>query len=212
VNNAGYGNLSSVEQIEMKDFREQLETNFFGTVHVTKAALPIFLKQGFGHFVQFSSIGGRLGGPGLSAYQSAKWAVEGFSEVLHKEVSSLGIKVTLIEPGGFRTDWAGSSMNHTEPTEAYRDTVGAMIRHAREYTGRETGDPRKAAQAILRIVEETDPPLRLLLGSDAYALALKVDQDKIAETERWKELTLSTDFEDGEEAHPIPQTFNTQRQ
>ncbi|GLX70562.1 oxidoreductase [Paenibacillus glycanilyticus] len=195
VNNAGYGNVSSIEETQMEDFRAQAETNLWGVVNVTKAALPLLREQGYGHIVQFSSIGGRTGAPGLGAYQMSKWAVEGFSEVLAKEVAPLGIKVTLIEPGGFRTDWAGSSMQHIEPREEYKDTVGGLLKHLREVTGKENGDPAKAAQAILTIVNEENPPLRLLLGSDAVAIANAVDTGKLAETKRWEELSVSTDFE-----------------
>ncbi|WP_336773386.1 oxidoreductase [Paenibacillus sp. MMO-58] len=195
VNNAGYGNVSSIEETPMEDFRAQVETNLWGVVNVTKAALPVLREQGHGHIVQFSSIGGRTGAPGLGPYQMAKWAVEGFSEVLSKEVSSLGLKVTLIEPGGFRTDWAGSSMQHIEPRDEYKDTVGGLLKHLREVTGKENGDPEKAAQAIIAIANEENPPLRLLLGSDAVAIANAVDTGKLAETKRWEKLSVSTDYE-----------------
>ncbi|MBM7564873.1 oxidoreductase [Paenibacillus sacheonensis] len=194
VNNAGYGNVSSIEETTMEDFRAQAETNLWGVVNVTKAALPLLREQGHGHIVQFSSIGGRTGAPGLGPYQMAKWAVEGFSEVLSKEVAPLGLKVTLIEPGGFRTDWAGSSMQHVEPRDEYKDTVGGLLKHLRDVTGKENGDPEKAAQAIIAIVNEENPPLRLLLGSDAVAIANAVDAGKLAETKRWEKLSLSTDF------------------
>ncbi|MGQ7888836.1 oxidoreductase [Paenibacillus sp. WC2504] len=194
VNNAGYGNVSSIEETSMEDFRAQVETNLWGVINVTKVALPLLRKQGHGHIVQFSSIGGRTGAPGLAPYQTAKWAVEGFSEVLSKEVAPLGLKVTLIEPGGFRTDWAGSSMQHIEPREEYRATVGCLLKHLRDTTGKENGDPDKAAQAIIKIVNEENPPLRLLLGSDAVAIANAVDQGKLAETKRWQALSQSTDY------------------
>ncbi|MDU0199498.1 oxidoreductase [Paenibacillus sp. MAH-36] len=194
VNNAGYGNVSSIEETSMEDFRAQVETNLWGVINVTKVALPLLRKQGHGHIVQFSSIGGRTGAPGLAPYQTAKWAVEGFSEVLSKEVAPLGLKVTLIEPGGFRTDWAGSSMQHIEPREEYRATVGGLLKHLRDTTGKENGDPDKAAQAIIKIVNEENPPLRLLLGSDAVAIANAVDQGKLAETKRWQALSQSTDY------------------
>ncbi|MBP3963191.1 oxidoreductase [Paenibacillus lignilyticus] len=195
VNNAGYGNVSSIEETSMDDFRAQVETNLWGTINVTKAALPLLREQGHGHIVQFSSIGGRIGAPGLAPYQLAKWAVEGFSEVLSKEVAPLGLKVTLIEPGGFRTDWAGSSMQHIEPRDEYKDTVGGLLKYLRDSTGKENGDPDKAAQAILTIVNEEHPPLRLLLGSDAVDIASAVDQGKLAETKRWEKLSRSADFE-----------------
>lgn len=198
VNNVGYGNVSSIEETSMEDFRAQVETNLWGVIHVTKAALPLLREQGHGHIVQFSSIGGRTGAPGLAPYQTAKWAVEGFSEVLSKEVGPLGLKVTLIEPGGFRTDWAGSSMQHIAPRDEYQATVGGLLKHLRDTTGNENGDPDKAAQAIISIVNEENPPLRLLLGSDAVAIANAVDQGKLAETKRWQKLSQSTDFESKE--------------
>lgn len=198
VNNAGYGNVSSIEETSMEDFRAQVETNLWGVLNVTKAALPLLREQGHGHIVQFSSIGGRTSAPGLAPYQTAKWAVEGFSEVLSKEVGPLGLKVTLIEPGGFRTDWAGSSMQHIAPRDEYQATVGGLLAHLRDTTGKENGDPDKAAQAIIAIVNEENPPLRLLLGSDAVAIANAVDQGKLAETKRWQKLSQSTDFESKE--------------
>lgn len=194
VNNAGYGNISSIEETSLEDFHAQIDTNLWGVIHVTKATLPVMRKMGFGHIVQVSSVGGRTSTPGLSAYQSAKWAVEGFSEVLSKEVGPLGLKVTIVEPGGFRTDWAGSSMNHVEPMEAYRETVGSKIAYSRSNSGREKGDPAKAALAIIAAVNEEQPPLRLLLGSDAVTIAKTVDRAKLAETERWEQLSVSADF------------------
>ncbi|SFK96806.1 NADP-dependent 3-hydroxy acid dehydrogenase YdfG [Paenibacillus sp. 1_12] len=196
VNNAGYGNMSSIEETSLEDFHAQIDTNLWGVINVTKAALPVLRKQKSGHIVQISSIGGRGGSPGLGAYQAAKWAVEGFSEVLYKEVTPLGIKVTLIEPGGFRTDWAGSSMSHVEAGEDYLDTVGKLQEYIRVKTGTEQGDPAKGAQAIITIVNEENPPLRLLLGSDAVYLAKMIDQGKLAETERWEQLSISTDYAD----------------
>ncbi|MBA2937147.1 SDR family NAD(P)-dependent oxidoreductase [Paenibacillus sp. CGMCC 1.16610] len=194
VNNAGYGNVSSIEETSMEDFRAQVETNLWGVINVTKAALPLLREQGHGHIVQFSSIGGRIAAPGLAPYQAAKWAVEGFSEVLAKEVEPLGIKVTLIEPGGFRTDWAGSSMQQLQPRDEYKNTVGYMMKHFRDNSGKEKGDPEKAAQAIITIVDEENPPLRLLLGSDAVELANAMDNGKLEETKRWEKISLSTDF------------------
>jgi NAD(P)-dependent dehydrogenase (short-subunit alcohol dehydrogenase family) len=195
VNNAGYGNFASIEDVTDEDFRAQLETNFFGVVNVTRAALPLLREQRAGRIIQISSIGGRLGAPGLSAYQSAKWAVEGFSEVLSKEVGPLGIKVTIIEPGGFRTDWAGSSMRVEEVREEYQSTVGVLARYNREHSGQQAGHPAKAAKVILQVAELSEPPLRLLLGSDAVYLARLITEQRVAEDDKWKELSLSTDFE-----------------
>lgn len=141
VNNAGYGDIAPIEDVQDDAFRAQFETNFFGVYNVTRAALPVMRAQGAGHIIQFSSIGGRFGAPGLAAYQSAKFAVGGFSEVLAREVAPLGIKVTVIEPGGFRTDWAGSSMKIADIRPEYQATVGGLARYLRENTGKETGDP-----------------------------------------------------------------------
>ncbi len=198
VNNAGYANVGSIEETTEEDWRAQIETNLWGVINVTRAALPILRKQRSGHFVQISSIGGRTGSAGLGPYQTAKWAVEGFSEVLSREVAPFGIKVTLIEPGGFRTDWGGSSMSITEPSEDYRSIIEGHLDYHNQ-AGNEPGDPAKAAQAIITIVNEANPPLRLLLGKDAVLIAQRVDQTKLAETERWEKLSSSTDFDDSEE-------------
>jgi NAD(P)-dependent dehydrogenase (short-subunit alcohol dehydrogenase family) len=195
VNNAGYGNLASIEDVTDEDFRAQIETNFFGVVNVTKAALPVLREQGSGHIIQISSIGGRAGSPGLSAYQSAKWAVEGFSEVLSKEVAPLGIKVTIVEPGGFRTDWGGSSMTISTWRAEYDQTLGLLTEWRRKHQGKERGNPAKAAEVILQVAEMQEPPLRLLLGSDAVYLAGLVAAQRAAGDEQWKELSLSTDYE-----------------
>jgi NAD(P)-dependent dehydrogenase (short-subunit alcohol dehydrogenase family) len=195
VNNAGYGNLASIEDVTEEDFRAQIETNFYGVVNVTKAALPVLREQRDGHIIQISSIGGRSGSPGLSAYQSAKWAVEGFSEVLSKEVAPLGIKVSIVEPGGFRTDWGGSSMTISKWREEYNPALSTLTEWRRSLQGKERGDPAKAAEVILRIVAMEEPPLRLLLGSDAVYLAGLIAAQRAASDEKWKKLSLSTDFE-----------------
>jgi NAD(P)-dependent dehydrogenase (short-subunit alcohol dehydrogenase family) len=195
INNAGYGNLSSVEDTPIADFRAQIETNLFGTIIVTKAALPYFRERKAGHFIQFSSMGGRIGPPGRGAYSAAKWGVEGFSEVLSREVAPLGIKVTIVEPGGFRTDFAGISTKLSEGRPEYDSTVGKTARFQRDYNGKQPGDPNKAAQAIIQLTREKDPPLRLLLGTDAYNGAEKNDLARLEEARRWKEVSVSTDFE-----------------
>jgi NAD(P)-dependent dehydrogenase (short-subunit alcohol dehydrogenase family) len=198
VNNAGYANIDAIEDFTEEDFRAQIETNLWGVINVTRAALPVLRAQRSGHVIQISSVGGRTVAAGLGPYQTAKWAVEGFSGVLQKEVAPLGIHVTIIEPGGFATDWAGSSMTMHEIRDDYDETVGARVRFmASGYTP--LGDPSKGAQAILEISEVESPPLRLLLGTDGYELARAADQDKLASDERWKELTVSTD-RDGAEA------------
>jgi len=198
VNNAGYANSAPIEEMPDDDFRAQIETNLFGVVNVTRAALPVLHKQRSGHFIQFSSIGGRVGGtPGMGAYQTAKWAVEGFSEVLSNEVKRLGIKVTIVEPGPFRTDWGGSSMGVAPVSEDYDQTVGAMNRF-RESASTWPGDPVRAAKIITDIVRLDEPPLRLLLGAAAVRLAEEASRARAAEAEKWADVSRSADFPAGE--------------
>lgn len=195
ANNAGYANSAPIEETADADFRAQLETNLFGIVNVTKAALPVFREQRSGHFLQFSSIGGRVGGtPGMGAYQTAKFAVEGFSEVLNNEVKPFGVKVTIVEPGAFRTDWGGSSMTIAPVHPDYDETVGAMNRYRLETDGTQAGDPAKAARAILEVVALDTPPLRLLLGKDALTHADRASQSRAEEAATWAHLTTSTDY------------------
>lgn len=194
VNNAGYGNTNSIEDFDLDDFREQVDTNFYGAVHVTRAVLPVLRKQRSGVVMQVSSIGGRRGGTaGLSAYQSAKFALEGFSEVLATEVAPFGVKVIIIEPGGFQTDWAKSSMKIHSVQPDYEQTVGAFAKLARGEDYASRGDPRKAAKALLAIAEEQNPPRRLLLGTDALFIASLSDEERREDAERWRELSASTD-------------------
>jgi NAD(P)-dependent dehydrogenase (short-subunit alcohol dehydrogenase family) len=195
VNNAGYANVNSIEDMEEDDFRAQIETNFFGVVNVTRAALPVLRAQRDGHIIQISSIGGRGSSPGLSAYQSAKWAVGGFSEVLSKEVGPLGIRVTIVEPGGMRTDWAGSSMRMDDLRSDYQPTIGGFAQRVRGNADVMRGDPAKVAQAILQVASEKEPPLRLLLGSDAVFLAGLILSARAEEDAKWKALSVSTDFD-----------------
>ena len=204
ANNAGYGDVGSIEDTSLADFRAQIETNLFGVVNVTKTAIPFLREQSSGHILQFSSIGGRIGPPGRAAYAAAKWGVEGFSEVLAKEVGPLGIKVTIIEPGGFRTDFAGASTTLREGHPEYDSTVGAMIRFQREHNGSQPGDPAKAAAVIIHVTGIEDPPLRLLLGSDAVNGAEKSDLARIEADKKWRDLSLSTDFEVGGRSKELP--------
>jgi NAD(P)-dependent dehydrogenase (short-subunit alcohol dehydrogenase family) len=197
VNNAGYGNVSSIEDTSLADFRAQIETNLFGVITVTKAAIPLMREQRAGHIIQFSSVGGRVGAVGRAPYSAAKWGVEGFSEVLAKEVGPLGIKVTIIEPGGFRTDFAGSSTTIRDGRPEYDSTVGAVARFQRGYNGAQPGDPIKAAAAVINIVGLDAPPLRLLLGSDAVRLVEQHDIARIEADRKWRNLSISTDFEAG---------------
>jgi NAD(P)-dependent dehydrogenase (short-subunit alcohol dehydrogenase family) len=194
VNNAGYGNISAIEDTTSQDFRAQVETNLFGVVNLTKAAIPVMRRQGSGRILQVSSIGGRVGPIGRGAYAAAKWGVEGFSEVLAKEVGPFGIKVTIVEPGGFRTDFAGSSQTIAADNPAYAATVGAVARFQREYDGKQPGDPRKAAAAILQVASHDEPPLRLLLGSDAVRAAAEADRARSETDRKWRHVSESTDF------------------
>src|SRR6201982_1765553 len=211
ANNAGYGNLAAIEDTTIQDFRAQLETNLFGVVNLTKAAIPVMRRQGAGRILQFSSVGGRVGPIGRGAYAAAKWAVEGFSEVLAKEVGPLGIKVTIIEPGGFRTDFAGSSQTILADNPAYASTVGAVARFQREYDGAQPGDPKKAAAAVLPLARVGEPPLRLLLGRDAVRAATEAERARAEADRRWRSLSESTDFVDGsaQRSHPASRLLPT---
>ncbi|MEU3986300.1 SDR family NAD(P)-dependent oxidoreductase [Streptomyces sp. NPDC026672] len=195
VNNAGYGDVAAVEDVTLDDFRAQIDTNFYGVVHVTRAVLPILRAQGSGHIFQVSSVGGRLGTPGLSAYQSAKWAVGGFSSVLAAEVAPLGIKVTVLEPGGMRTDWAGSSMTIPPISDPYGPTVGAFvetIRHADpEAAAANSADPARVARTVVDLAGRADAPVRLLLGRDAVRYGGAAGEALAASDEKWRPVSES---------------------
>jgi NAD(P)-dependent dehydrogenase (short-subunit alcohol dehydrogenase family) len=197
VNNAGFGNVAPIEDTTMEEFRAQIETNLFGVIIVTKAVLPYFREQRAGHIFQITSIAGRLGPIGRAPYAAAKWGVEGFSETLAREVAPLGVKVTIVEPGGFRTDFAGSSTDLREGRPEYDATVGATVRFQRDYNGKQPGDPAKAGAALLHLASLPEPPLRIVLGSDAYNAAEKNELAKIESDRQWKDLSYSTDFSKG---------------
>jgi NAD(P)-dependent dehydrogenase (short-subunit alcohol dehydrogenase family) len=202
VNNAGYANSAAIEETSDDDFRAQIEANLFGAVTVTKAALPVLRRQRSGHFIHFSSIGGRVGGtPGLAAYQTAKWGLEGFSEVLAAEVGPFGLKVTIVEPAAFRTDWAGSSMRVPPVGKDYEQTVGAMNRRLRASSGNQPGDPARAAKIITDIVTSDEPPRRLLLGAFAVTSAADASRTRAAEAEKWADVSRSADFPASQPAH-----------
>jgi NAD(P)-dependent dehydrogenase (short-subunit alcohol dehydrogenase family) len=194
VNNAGYGNVAPIEDTSIDEFRAQIETNLFGTIIVTKAAIPIFRKQRGGHFLQISSIGGRAGAIGRGPYCAAKFGVEGFSEVLAAEMAPFGVRVTIVEPGGFRTDFAGSSTRISGDNPFYAETVGKVATMQRDYNGKQPGDPERAAQAIIAVACADNPPLRLVLGQDAFARAERTDEARLSELRAWRELSASTDF------------------
>jgi NAD(P)-dependent dehydrogenase (short-subunit alcohol dehydrogenase family) len=194
INNAGYGDIGSVEDTPLASYRRQIETNLFGTIIMTKAVIPHMRERRQGHIVQFSSVGGRRGAPGRSAYSAAKWGVEGFSEVLAGEMALIGVRVTIVEPGGFRTDFAGSSTTIEAGRPEYDAVVGAAARMQRAYDGNQPGDPRRGAKAVLDVVNAENPPLRLPLGKDAVDAIEASDRVRLEELERWRELSCSTDF------------------
>jgi NAD(P)-dependent dehydrogenase (short-subunit alcohol dehydrogenase family) len=206
VNNAGYADLAAVEDVTLDAFGAQIDTNLIGVVNVTKAALPVMRRQRSGHIVQVSSVGGRMATPGLSAYQAAKWAVGGFSEVLAAEVAPLGIKVTVLEPGGMRTDWAGSSMAIPAISESYQATVGAVAERMREFSKTSASDPAKVAQVVLAVTQLDEPPLRLLIGTDAYTYGRAAWRSRLEQDERYGELSTSTDHADATPAQLAPLT------
>ncbi|MFY1615729.1 SDR family NAD(P)-dependent oxidoreductase [Micromonospora sp. WMMD736] len=197
VNNAGYADVGAIEDMSEDAFRAQIEANFFGVVNLTRAALPVLREQGRGHVVQISSVGDRVASTGLGAYQSAKWAVAGFSAVLATEVASFGIRITTVEPGALRTDWAGTSMSMLPTTEPYRPVIEPVVERMRRTSGNQPGDPAKAARAIIEITLVEDPPARLLLGADAVAAAATVAQALAASDARWRELSESVAFDTG---------------
>jgi NAD(P)-dependent dehydrogenase (short-subunit alcohol dehydrogenase family) len=177
VNNAGYGLFGMVEEVTEEQARAQLETNFFGALWVTQAALPVLRSQGRGHLLQVSSIGGIVAFPTLGLYNASKWALEGLSEALAAELAPLGPKVTIVEPGPYGTDWSGASAVHTEPIAAYEP-----VREARRAgaTARTPADPATTAADILRLVDDERPPLRLFLGPFPYAIAEKAYRERLA--------------------------------
>ncbi|MDR1449140.1 MAG: SDR family NAD(P)-dependent oxidoreductase [Propionibacteriaceae bacterium] len=203
VNNAGYANLSAVEDTPLSDFRAQIDTNLLGVIAVVKAVLPILREQGQGRIINVSSVGSRLGTPGLAPYQAAKWAVSGFTEVLALEVAPLGVKVTAIEPGGMPTDWAGSSMRIPTPSEPYQAAIGAIGGFFRSGLT-PLADLGKVAQAVLSVASLDEPPVRLLIGSDAIAAAGGYATALAASDAKWAELTRSTDRDDAVEADRDP--------
>ncbi|MFE7528524.1 SDR family NAD(P)-dependent oxidoreductase [Kitasatospora sp. NPDC057542] len=201
VNNAGYANVSPIETTEDADFRAQFETNFWGVYHVTKAALPLLREQRGGLVVQFSSMGGRVGGsPGIASYQAAKFAIDGFSRVLRAETAPFGVRVLVVEPSGFRTDWAGASMVVHDVPEAYDETVGALNRRLRQGGDGSAGDPVRAAEILVRVAKRRDIPHHLPLGVNAAEGSIAMDRQLLAEDAKWRAVSRSADFA---EAYPV---------
>jgi NAD(P)-dependent dehydrogenase (short-subunit alcohol dehydrogenase family) len=203
VNNAGYANLAPIETGDEADFRTQFETNFWGVYNVSRAVIPQLRTQGGGMIVQFSSVGGRVGGsPGIASYQAAKFAVDGFSRVLAVETKPFGIKVMTVEPSGFATDWAGSSMTVTDIPADYDATIGSMHRLMRSNSAGPAGDPDRAAEIIVQVVKRANPPTHLLLGVNAVEMSLNYSHRQIEEATAWENVSRSADF-----AEPYPADF-----
>jgi len=194
VNNAGYANIAPVETAPEEDFRRQFETNFWGVYNVSKAALPVLKRQRSGAIVQFSSIGGRVGGTaGLGSYQAAKFAVDGFTRVLAAETAPFGIRYLTVEPSGFATDWAGASMEIQNIPAEYDSTVGARARLMGTDVVK-AGDPKRAGEILVRVVKREHLPTHLLLGVGAVHLAQEYSRRQIVEEEAWREVSISADF------------------
>src|SRR5437660_5842390 len=196
VNNAGYGDIAPFEQLSSERFKAVVDTNFYGVVNVTRAALPIMRTQKSGCILQISSVCGRLARPGNTPYHAAKWAVGGFTESLAQEVAPFGLKVCALEPGGMRTNW-GARANQDTPDllPDYEPSAGSVVKALEAYCAHETGDPVKVAQVILRLVAADRLPAHLLLGSDAAKNAGDAEATRAADAERWRDISVSTDFD-----------------
>jgi len=190
VNNAGYGQFGFVEELSEQDARAQIETNLFGALWVTQAALPFLREQRGGHILQVSSIGGISAFPNVGIYHASKWGLEGFSQALAQEVASFGIKITIIEPGGFDTDWGGASAKHAAPLPAY-EQVHAAAAEARKARTTAPGDPTASSAAILRVVDEAEPPLRVFLGAAPLGIAEADYESRLATWRQWQDVAVA---------------------
>jgi NAD(P)-dependent dehydrogenase (short-subunit alcohol dehydrogenase family) len=197
VNNAGYGDVAPFEQLSSERFKAVVDTNFYGVVNVTRAAIPIMRKQKSGCILHISSLGGRLGLPGGTPYHAAKWAVGGFTESLAQEVAPFGVKVCALEPGGMRTNWGvRANKDIPELLPDYEPSVGALVKTLDSLWGQENSDPAKVAQVVLRLAASDRLPAHLLLGSDAIHYAGQAEAAREEDAERWREVSVSTDFTD----------------
>jgi NAD(P)-dependent dehydrogenase (short-subunit alcohol dehydrogenase family) len=194
VNNAGIGYFGAIEESDEDEVRRMFDINFFGLANMTKEVLPIMRQQRSGHIVNISSIGGLVAFPAVGFYNATKFAVDGFSESLAKETAPLGIKVTVIAPSGFRTDWAGRSANNAKTViEDYANTAGQNKNNIRSYSGNQPGDPVKAAKAIIKAVDSENPPMRLLLGGGAMRGARNKLNELKKDFDEWEETTIGAD-------------------
>ncbi|WP_394821143.1 oxidoreductase [Pendulispora albinea] len=196
VNNAGYGHEGIIEESDLDELRRQFEVNVFGTIAVTKSVLPFMRRRRRGRIITITSMGGLVAFPGVGYYCASKFALEGFSETLRHEVASFGIAVTAVEPGSFRTDWAGRSMRRSPRSIPDYDTLFEPLRHRRqEHSGRQLGDPAKAADAILKLVDSAAPPAHLILGPDALSFVQKKLDELRREMADWESTTTSTNVD-----------------
>lgn len=197
VNNAGYGLIGALEEVSEEQIQRNFATNLFGAIHTMRAVLPILRQQGSGHIVNMSAIAGFTNELGFSIYGGAKFALEGVSEAVRGEVAPFGIKVTIVEPGPFRTDFIGRSLDRaTHQIEEYQATVGKFLQFLNTIEGKQPGDPIRAARAIIQVVESDHPPLRLVLGKYAYSKFRQKIQSLTQELDAWEALAINTDFED----------------
>ncbi len=195
VNNAGYGYQASIEEGDAQEIRDQFDANVFGLFAMTRAVLPKMRRQGKGHILNLTSQAGFIGFPGSGYYAATKHAVEGFSDALLAEVKPLGISVTCVAPGPFRTDWAGRSLRQTpNRIEAYAPTAGARLKGTADISGKQAGDPVRAGEAMIRVTEMAEPPRHLVLGRIAYDGVTAKLRERLAEIERLKSESLSADF------------------
>lgn len=195
VNNAGIGYFGSIEESDDAETRNMMEINFYGLANMTREVLPIMRSQKGGHIINISSICGLYSYPGLGYYNATKYAVDGFSETLFREVKDLGIKVSIVAPGAFRTDWAGRSARESQHTLSdYSQTADAFKTIIRNSNGQQPGDPAKAAAAIIQLVESQNPPLRLLLGMDAMETARTKIRELSSDVDAWERVTMNTGF------------------
>ncbi|MEO0840654.1 MAG: oxidoreductase [Cyanobacteria bacterium J06643_5] len=196
VNNAGYGLIGALEEVSEEQIKRNFDTNLLGAINVIRAVLPMMRKQQSGHIINMSAIAGFTNELGFSIYGGAKFALEGVSEALVGEVAPLGIKVTIVEPGPFRTDFIGRSLDRAEEQmEAYQGTVGKFLNFLNNIEGKQPGDPQKAAEAIIKVVNSENPPLRLVLGQYAYSKFRQKIESLKTELDEWELVAANTDFE-----------------
>jgi NAD(P)-dependent dehydrogenase (short-subunit alcohol dehydrogenase family) len=189
INNAGYGQFGFIEELSEQEARDQIETNVFGALWITQAALPFLRAQGSGHIIQVSSIGGISAFQNVGIYHASKWALEGFSQALAQEVAPFGVHVTLIEPGGFDTDWGGSSAKHAAELPDYAE-VHQAANEARKQRTSAPGDPQASARALLKVVDADEPPLRVFFGAAPLSIAKADYESRLANWDRWQDVAV----------------------